>query len=107
MKKLEAIIKPFKLDDVKNAVHELGISGMTISEVLGFGGANGHDDYHAADFLPGLKVEVVLPDPLVERAVLAIQDAARTDQTGDGKIFVFEIDEAIRIRTGERGPAAV
>jgi nitrogen regulatory protein P-II 1 len=112
MKKLEAIIKPFKLDDVKNAVHELGITGMTISEVRGFGGANGHagpyrEAEYSEDFLPKVKVEVVLPDPLVERAVVAIQDAARTDKAGDGKIFVFDIDEAIRIRTGERGPAAV
>jgi nitrogen regulatory protein P-II 1 len=112
MKKLEAIIKPFKLDDVKNAVHELGISGMTISEVRGFGGGNGHTEIYreaeySADFLPKVKVEVVLPDPLVERAVLAIQDAARTDNSGDGKIFVLDIDEAVRIRTGERGPAAV
>jgi len=112
MKKLEAIIKPFKLDDVKNAVHELGISGMTVSEVKGFGGKNGHTDLYreaeyTVDFLPKVKVEVVLPDLLVERAVLAIQEAARTDKTGDGKIFVLTIDEAVRIRTGERGAAAV
>ena len=112
MKKLEAIIKPFKLDDVKNAVHELGITGMTISEVKGFGRQNGHTDLYpgaeyTVDFLPKVKVEVVLPDLLVERAVQAILDAARTDKTGDGKIFVLNIDEAVRIRTGERGPAAV
>jgi nitrogen regulatory protein P-II 1 len=112
MKKLEAIIKPFKLDDVKNAVHELGISGMTISEVRGFDGGNGRTEIYreaeyTEDFLPQVKVEVVLPDPLVERAVLAIQDAARTDRTGDGTIFVVNIEEAVRIRTGERGPDAV
>ena len=112
MKKLEAIIKPFKLDDVKNAVNDLGITGMTISEVKGFGRQNGHTDLHrgaeyAVDFLPKVKIEVVLPDRLVERAVQAIQEAARTDKTGDGKIFVLNIDEAVRIRTGERGSDAV
>jgi nitrogen regulatory protein P-II 1 len=108
MKKLEAIIKPFKLDDVKNAVHELGISGMTVSEVRGFGGNGGRGEAeYPVDFLPKVKIEVVLPDPLLERAVQAIQEAARTDKAGDGKIFVLTIDEAVRIRTGERGAAAV
>src|ERR1700761_3481540 len=112
MKKIEAIIKPFKLDEVKDALHEVGVTGMTVSEVKGFGRQKGHTEvYRGAeyviDFLPKIKVEVVLVDSLVERAVQAIEDAARTDQIGDGKIFVLEIDQAIRIRTGEQGPDAV
>ncbi len=112
MKKVEAIIKPFKLDEVKNALHEVGVTGMTVSEVKGFGRQKGHTEvYRGAeyviDFLPKIKVEVVLDDVLVERAVQAIQDAARTDKIGDGKIFVLPIDQAIRIRTGEQGPDAV
>jgi nitrogen regulatory protein P-II 1 len=112
MKKIEAIIKPFKLDDVKDALHEVGVTGMTVSEVKGFGRQRGHTEvYRGAeyiiDFLPKIKVEVVLVDSLLERAVQAIEDAARTDQIGDGKIFVLEIEHAIRIRTGETGPDAV
>ena len=112
MKKIEAIIKPFKLDEVKNALHEVGVTGMSVTEVKGFGRQKGHTElYRGAeyliDFLPKIKVEVVLDDCLVERAVQAIQDAARTDKIGDGKIFVTPIDEAIRIRTGERGPDAI
>jgi len=112
MKKVEAIIKPFKLDEVKDALHEVGVTGMTVSEVKGFGRQKGHTEvYRGAeyviDFLPKIKVEVVLDDALVERAVLAIQDAARTDKIGDGKIFVVPIEQAIRIRTGEQGPDAV
>ena len=112
MKKIEAIIKPFKLDDVKNALHEVGVTGMTVTEVKGFGRQKGHTEvYRGAeyviDFLPKIKVEVVLDDALVERAVQAVQDAARTDKIGDGKIFVSSIDEAIRIRTGERGGDAI
>jgi nitrogen regulatory protein P-II 1 len=112
MKKIEAVIKPFKLDEVKDALHEVGVTGMTVSEVKGFGRQKGHSEvYRGAeyviDFLPKIKLEVVLDDRLVERAVHAIQDAARTGQIGDGKIFVTNIDEAIRIRTGERGPDAV
>jgi nitrogen regulatory protein PII len=112
MKKIEAIIKPFKLDEVKDALHEVGVTGMTVSEVKGFGRQKGHTEvYRGAeyviDFLPKIKVEVVLVDSLLERAVQAIEDAARTDQIGDGKIFVLEIDQAIRIRTGEQGPDAV
>jgi nitrogen regulatory protein P-II 1 len=108
MKKVEAIIKPFKLDDVKNALHEVGVSGMTVTEVRGFGRQKGHTEvYRGAeyviDFLPKIKVEVVLDDILVERAVQAIQDAARTEKIGDGKIFVVPIEQAIRIRTGEQG----
>jgi nitrogen regulatory protein P-II 1 len=112
MKKVEAIIKPFKLDDVKNALHEVGVTGMTVTEVKGFGRQKGHAEiYRGAeyviDFLPRIKVEVVLDDILVERALQAIQDAARTDKFGDGKIFVLMIEQAIRIRTGEQGADAV
>jgi nitrogen regulatory protein P-II 1 len=112
MKKIEAIIKPFKLDEVKNALHEIGATGMTVTEVKGFGRQKGHTEvYRGAeyviDFLPKIKVEVVLDDALVERAMQVVQDAARTDKIGDGKIFVTTIDEAIRIRTGERGPDAI
>src|SRR6202008_941826 len=112
MKKIEAIIKPFKLDEVKNALHEVGITGMTVSEVKGLGRQKGHTEvYRGAeyiiDFLPKVKIEVVLDDALAVRAVEAIQQAAKTDKIGDGKIFVTPIEEAVRIRTGERGPDAV
>ena len=112
MKKIEAIIKPFKLDEVKNALHEIGVSGMTVSEVRGFGRQKGHTEvYRGAeyviDFLPKVKIEVVLDDALAPRAVEAIQQAAKTDKIGDGKIFVFSVEEALRIRTGERGRDAV
>jgi nitrogen regulatory protein P-II 1 len=112
MKKIEAIIKPFKLDEVKNALHEVGITGMTVSEVKGFGRQKGHTEvYRGAeyviDFLPKIKIEVVVDDAIAERAVQAIQDTARTDKIGDGKIFVLPVEQAIRIRTGEQGPDAV
>jgi nitrogen regulatory protein P-II 1 len=112
MKKIEAIIKPFKLDEVKNALHEVGITGMTVSEVKGFGRQKGHTEvYRGAeyviDFLPKIKIEVVLDDAIVERTVHVIQDSARTDKIGDGKIFVLPVEQAIRIRTGETGPDAV
>ena len=112
MKKIEAIIKPFKLDEVKNALHEVGVTGMTVTEVKGFGRQKGHTEvYRGAeyviDFLPKLKIEVVLDDSLVERAVQVVQDAARTDKIGDGKIFVVSVEQAVRIRTGEQGPDAV
>jgi len=112
MKKVEAVIKPFKLDEVKTALHEVGVTGMTVSEVRGFGRQKGHTEvYRGAeyviDFLPKVKIEVVLDDALAPRAVEAIQQAARTDKIGDGKIFVTPIEEAVRIRTGERGPDAV
>ena len=112
MKKIEAIIKPFKLDEVKNALHDVGVTGMTVIEVRGFGRQKGHTEvYRGAeyviDFLPKVKIEVVLDDALAARAVEAIQHAARTDKIGDGKIFVIEVEEAVRIRTGERGPDAV
>ena len=112
MKKIEAIIKPFKLDEVKNALHEVGVTGMTVTEVKGFGRQKGHTEvYRGAeyviDFLPKIKIEVVLEDALVERAVQAVMDAARTDKIGDGKIFVVAVEQAVRIRTGEQGPDAV
>jgi nitrogen regulatory protein P-II 1 len=112
MKKIEAIIKPFKLDEVKNALHEIGVTGMTVSEVRGFGRQKGHTEvYRGAeyviDFLPKVKIEVVLDDALAARAVEAIQQAAKTDKIGDGKIFVVPVEEALRIRTGERGSDAV
>lgn len=112
MKKIEAIIKPFKLEEVKDALHEVGITGMTVIEVKGFGRQKGHTEvYRGAeyviDFLPKLKIEVVLDDAIAERAVQAIQDSARTDKIGDGKIFVQPVEQAIRIRTGETGPDAV
>ena len=112
MKKIEAIIKPFKLDEVKTALHEVGITGMTVSEVRGFGRQKGHTEvYRGAeyviDFLPKVKIEVVVDDGLVTHTVEAIQQAAKTDKIGDGKIFVLPVEEAVRIRTGERGPDAV
>jgi nitrogen regulatory protein P-II 1 len=112
MKKIEAIITPFKLEEVKNALHEVGITGMTVSEVKGFGRQKGHTEvYRGAeyviDFLPKIKIELVLDDAVVDRAVQAIQDSARTDKIGDGKIFVVPVEHAIRIRTGETGPDAV
>jgi nitrogen regulatory protein P-II 1 len=112
MKKIEAIIKPFKLDEVKTALSEIGITGMTVIEVRGFGRQKGHTEvYRGAeyviDFLPKVKIEVVVEDALAGRAAEAIQHAAKTDKIGDGKIFVLPIEEAVRIRTGERGPDAV
>jgi nitrogen regulatory protein P-II 1 len=112
MKKIEAIIKPFKLDEVKDALHEVGIKGITVTEAKGFGRQKGHTELYrgaeyVVDFLPKVKIEVVLEDNLVERAVEAIQQAARTGRIGDGKIFVSTVDEAIRIRTGERGAEAL
>ena len=112
MKKVEAIIKPFKLDDVKAALHEIGVQGMTVIEAKGFGRQKGHTElYRGAeyqiDFVPKAIVEIVMDDALVERAVEAIQHAARTDKIGDGKIFVSIVSEAIRIRTGEKGTVAI
>jgi nitrogen regulatory protein P-II 1 len=112
MKKIEAIIKPFKLDEVKEALHEVGIKGITVIEAKGFGRQKGHTELYrgaeyVVDFLPKVKVEVVVEDDLVERTVEAIQQTAHTGRIGDGKIFVSSIDEAIRIRTGERGAEAV
>ncbi len=112
MKKIEAIIKPFKLDDVKEALHEVGIQGITVTEAKGFGRQKGHTELYrgaeyVVDFLPKVKLEVVLDDDLVERAVEAIRQAAQTGRIGDGKIFVTAVEEAVRIRTGERGSSAV
>jgi nitrogen regulatory protein P-II 1 len=112
MKKVEAIIKPFKLDEVKEALHEVGIQGITVTEAKGFGRQKGHTELYrgaeyVVDFLPKVKIEVVMEDSMVERAVEAILQAAHTGRIGDGKIFVSTIDEAIRIRTGERGPDAI
>ena len=112
MKKIEAIIKPFKLDEVKEALQEVGLKGMTVTEVKGFGRQKGHTELYrgaeyVVDFLPKVKIEVVLEDSLVDRAVEAIQQAAKTDRIGDGKIFVLPIDDVVRIRTGERGGDAI
>ena len=112
MKKIEAVIKPFKLDDVKDALHDVGVSGITVTEVKGFGRQKGHTElYRGAeyviDFLPKVKVEVVVEDILVENVIEAITQAARTGRIGDGKIFVLPIDEAVRIRTGDRGADAI
>ena len=112
MKKIEAIIKPFKLDDVREALTELGITGMTVSEVKGFGRQRGHTEVYrgaeyAVDFLPKVKIEVVLPDDQIERIVEAIIEAARSGKIGDGKIFVLPVEEVIRIRTGETGETAI
>jgi nitrogen regulatory protein P-II 1 len=112
VKKIEAVIKPFKLDDVKDALHDAGVSGMTVTEVKGFGRQKGHTElYRGAeyviDFLPKVKVEVVVEDNLVDNVVEAITEAARTGRIGDGKIFVSPIGEAVRIRTGDKGPDAI
>jgi nitrogen regulatory protein P-II 1 len=112
MQKVEAIIKPFKLDEVKEALQAIGIQGLSVTEVKGFGRQKGHTELYrgaeyVVDFLPKVKVEVVLADDLVDQAVDAIVDAARTDKIGDGKIFVTPVATAIRIRTGERGADAI
>ena len=112
MKKIEAVIKPFKLDEVKDALNEAGIMGITVTEVKGFGRQKGHTElYRGAeyviDFLPKVKVEVVVRDELVGRVIEAIEKAARTGRIGDGKIFVTNVEEAVRIRTGERGENAI
>ncbi len=112
MKKLEAIIKPFKLDDARNALGEIGVAGMTVSEVKGFGRQKGHSELYrgaeyVVEFLPKLKIEVVVPDDLAEKTAIALSDAARTGNIGDGKIFVQSVEDAIRIRTGERGESAL
>jgi nitrogen regulatory protein P-II 1 len=112
MKKIEAIIKPFKLDEVKEALQEMGVQGMTVLEAKGYGRQKGHTELYrgaeyVVDFLPKTKVEVVVEDSQLEPALEAITRAARTGRIGDGKIFVSEIAEVIRIRTGESGPAAV
>ena len=112
MKKIEAIIKPFKLDEVKEALQEIGLQGITVIEAKGFGRQKGHTELYrgaeyVVDFLPKVKIEVVVDDAMLEPAIEAIQQAARTGRIGDGKIFVSTIDEVIRIRTGERGADAI
>ncbi|MDV3049931.1 MAG: P-II family nitrogen regulator [Planktomarina sp.] len=112
MKKIEATIKPFKLDEVKEALQEIGVQGLSVVEVKGFGRQKGHTELYrgaeyVVDFLPKVKIEVVLADDLVESATESIQNAARTDKIGDGKIFVTTIEQAIRIRTGETGDDAL
>src|SRR3546814_374318 len=112
MKKIEAIIKPFKLDEVKEALHEVGLAGITVLEAKGFGRQKGHTELYrgaeyVVDFLPKVKIEIVLDDGMVAKAVEAIQAAARTGRIGDGKIFISTIEEAIRIRTGETGVEAI
>jgi nitrogen regulatory protein P-II 1 len=112
MKKIEAIIKPFKLEDVKEALAVVGVQGMTVTEVKGFGRQKGHTEIYrgseyTVDFLPKLKLEIVLPDNAVESAVGAIVKAAKTGKIGDGKIFVMPVEQALRIRTEERGDQAV
>ncbi len=112
MKKLEAIIKPFKLDEVKEALHDIGLQGITVTEAKGFGRQKGHTELYrgaeyVVDFLPKVKLEIVIDDHLVEGAVEAIQRAAHTGRIGDGKIFITSVEDAVRIRTGERGNEAI
>ena len=112
MKKIEAIIKPFKLDEVKDALNAIGVQGITVVEVKGFGRQKGHTELYrgaeyVVDFLPKVKIEIVIADEFVDRAVEAIQTAARTGRIGDGKIFISSIEQAIRIRTGEKGESAI
>ncbi len=112
MKKIEAVIKPFKLDEVREALSEIGVTGLTVTEVKGFGRQKGHTELYrgaeyVVDFLPKVKLEVVIADSLLERAVETIIEAARTGKIGDGKIFVSPVEQVVRIRTGESGEAAV
>ena len=112
MKKIEAIVKPFKLDEVKNALSKIGVQGMTVTEVKGFGRQKGHTEvYRGAeykiDFVPKSKIELIVTDELVTQVIEAIERAAKTGKIGDGKIFVSSVDEVIRIRTGERGKDAI
>jgi nitrogen regulatory protein P-II 1 len=112
MKKIEAIIKPFKLNEVKDALHEIGLLGMTVSEVKGFGRQKGHTEIYrgseyTVDFLPKIKIEIVLPDAQIDAAVQAIINSAKTGKIGDGKVFISEVEDAVRIRTEERGEKAV
>jgi nitrogen regulatory protein PII len=112
MKKIEAIIKPFKLDEVKEALNDIGIQGITVSEVKGFGRQKGHTELYrgaeyVVDFLPKIKLEVIVPDDLVPLVVETVEKSARTGRIGDGKIFVTNVEEVVRIRTGERGTDAI
>jgi len=112
MKKVEAIIKPFKLEEVKDALTEIGIQGLTVSEVKGFGRQKGHTELYrgaeyVVDFIPKIKIEVVVTDDIVEKVVETIVNAARTGRIGDGKVFIIPVEDAVRIRTGERGDSAI
>jgi len=112
MKKIEAVIKPFKLDDVKDALNEIGVKGMTVTEVKGFGRQKGHTELYrgaeyVVDFIPKLKVEIITSDALADKVVSVISSAAKTGKIGDGKIFVYHVDDVVRIRTGEHGEAAI
>ena len=112
MKKIEAIVKPFKLDEVKEALHEIGLQGITVTEAKGFGRQKGHTELYrgaeyVVDFLPKVKIEIVLEDSMVDKAIEAINKSARTGRIGDGKIFVLNIERAVRIRTGEEGSEAI
>ena len=112
MKKIEAVIKPFKLEEVKDALTEIGIQGLTVSEVKGFGRQKGHTELYrgaeyVVDFIPKIKIEVVVPDDIAEKVVEAIVNAARTGRIGDGKVFIIPVEDAIRIRTGEIGENAI
>ena len=112
MKKIEAIIKPFKLDEVKEALQEVGVQGITVTEAKGFGRQKGHTELYrgaeyVVDFLPKVKIELAIPDDLLDRVIEAIMNAAKTGKIGDGKIFVYQLDQAIRIRTGETGAEAL
>ncbi len=112
MKKIEAIIKPFKLDDVKEALHDIGLSGMTVIDARGFGRQKGHTELYrgaeyVVDFLPKIKIELVVSDHQVEKALTAIKDASHSNRIGDGKIFISPVENAVRIRTGETGDLAV
>ncbi|MEE9614056.1 MAG: P-II family nitrogen regulator [Thermodesulfobacteriota bacterium] len=112
MKKIEAIIKPFKLDEVKEALNEIGIQGITVSEVKGFGRQKGHTELYrgaeyVVDFLPKIKIEIVVKEEIVTKVVETIVETARTGRIGDGKVFVLPVDEAVRIRTGEKGEEAI
>ena len=112
MKKIEAIVKPFKLDEVKNALTKIGVQGMTVTEVKGFGRQKGHTESYrgteyAIDFLPKSKIELIVSDELVNQAIETIERAAKTGKIGDGKIFLYSVEEVIRIRTGERGREAL
>jgi nitrogen regulatory protein P-II 1 len=112
MKKVEAVIKPFKLDEVKEALSSIGVQGITVSEVKGFGRQKGHTELYrgaeyVVDFLPKVKLEIIVKDDMVNQVVDAVMKAAKTGRIGDGKIFVLPVDEVVRIRTGERGPDAL
>ena len=112
MKLIEAIIKPFKLDEVKDALNDIGIEGITVSEVKGYGRQKGHTELYrgaeyVVDFIPKVKIEIAVPDDLVAKVVAAIEETAKTGRIGDGKIFILPLDEAVRIRTGEKGDEAI